>query len=474
MPNEVKQFYSGPWIMNGAYQFAGGSNPRGEWNSGHGTWSPRIGMAYRLNDKMSIRAAYGRYITPWTNANSNMSTGGTGANLLEVLVPGSYSYYTGAYPAVQGVPVMNLKDPFPAAYPVIPTYQKTLGTYTSLGDSVTYMMADRTRQHSDRLNISFQRQLPTGMVADITYFMNFSNFAWDLGRDLNMVDPRIAYQYKAATNVQVANPFYNVLPVTKFPGPLRSQKTVSNSSLMKPYPQYGSINVTEGQPGGNSHYQAIQLKLQKNFSKGYSMLFGYNYHYQNDQRYYDNIATYLQQYSWIPSDASRHRLTYAVTWEVPLGKGRTYMANAPRWVDAVLGGWNITPTGFWRSGRFIRFGGLVVSGDPHIDNPDQTHWFNKSVFSIIPAYTARNNPWQYDGLNGPQQFNMDTSFVKSFRIVERVRFELRADVFNIINNITWNNPDTNVNSANFGRSANNDQLTQTYGRRTQLGLRLQF
>ena len=28
---------------------------------------------------------------------------------------------------VQGVPVMNLKDPFPAAYPVIPTYQKTLG-----------------------------------------------------------------------------------------------------------------------------------------------------------------------------------------------------------------------------------------------------------------------------------------------------------------------------------------------------------
>jgi hypothetical protein len=43
-----------------------------------------------------------------------------------------------------------------------------------------------------------------------------------------------------------------------------------------------------------------------------------------------------------------------------------------------------------------------------------------------------------------------------------------------VNNITWNNPDTNVNSANFGRSANNDQLTQTYGRRTQLGLRLQF
>ena len=69
---------------------------------------------------------------------------------------------------------------------------------------------------------------------------------------------------------------------------------------------------------------------------------------------------------------------------------------------------------------------------------------------------------------------MDASLVKSFQMIERFRFELRMDVFNVVNNITWNNPDTSVTSANFGRSANNDQLTQTYGRRAQLGLRLQF
>jgi hypothetical protein len=473
MPAEVKQFYNGPWIFNGAYQFTGPDH-RAQWNSGKGVLSPRVGVAYRINDKMSVRAAYGRYITPWTNANQNLSTGGTGANLLEVLVPGSFNYYTGAYPMVQGVPVMNLKDPFPAAYPVIPAYQKSLGRYTSLGDTVTYMIDDRPRQHSDRFNLSFQRQLPTGMILDVTYFLNYSNFAWDLSRDLNMVDPRIAYQYKAATNISVANPFYNILPVQKFPGTLRSQKTVSITSLMKPYPQYGSINVTEGQPGGNMRYQALQFKVQKNYSKGYSMLFGYNYHRQRDQRFFDNIAQYLQQYTWIPSDASRHRLTFAATWEVPFGKGRSYMSHAPRLVDMILGGWNITPTGFWRSGRFIRFGAMVVNGDPHVSNPGPTQWFNKSVFSILPAYTPRTNPWQYDGLNGPQQFNMDGSLVKSFPIVERFRFELRMDVFNVLNNITWNNPDTNVTSANFGRSANNDQLTQTYGRRTQLGLRLQF
>lgn len=58
--------------------------------------------------------------------------------------------------------------------------------------------------------------------------------------------------------------------------------------------------------------------------------------------------------------------------------------------------------------------------------------------------------------------------------MERFRFELRMDVFNVFNNITWADPDTNVNSANFSRSANNNQATETYGRRTQLGLRLQF
>ena len=140
----------------------------------------------------------------------------------------------------------------------------------------------------------------------------------------------------------------------------------------------------------------------------------------------------------------------------------------------VLGGWNITPTGFWRSGRLVRFGGLVVNGDPHVEHADQTHWFNKAAFAVLPAFTARTNPWQYDDIRGPQQFNMDASLVKSFQLYEEIRFELRMDVFNLVNNITWNNPDTSVTSANFGRSANNDQLTQTYGRRTQLGLRIQF
>jgi len=200
-----------------------------------------------------------------------------------------------------------------------------------------------------------------------------------------MVDPRIAFQYKDAVNQAVANPFFNILTVDKFPGPLRYQQQVSISSLMKPYPQYGSIDVTDGQPGGNMKYHSLQIKLQKNFSRGYSMLLGYNYHYEQDQRYYDGVDNYLKQYTWINAPNSRHRLSVAGTWEVPLGRGRSYMSNVPRVVDALVGGWDLTPVMFWRSGRYAQFGGMVVNGDPHISNPGPEH-------GSIPRYFRRCQP----------------------------------------------------------------------------------
>ena len=137
------------------------------------------------------------------------------------------------------------------------------------------------------------------MVLDVTYYLNLSSFIFDTTRNLNMVDPNIAYTNKDAVNQQVPNPFYNILPVEKFPGPLRYQQTVSISSLMKPYPQYGDLNVIDGQPGGNMKYQSLQIRLQKNFTNGYSFLFGYNYHYEQDERFFNDIATYNQQYTWI-------------------------------------------------------------------------------------------------------------------------------------------------------------------------------
>ena len=129
----------------------------------------------------------------------------------------------------------------------------------------------------------------------------------------------------------------------------------------------------------------------------------------------------------------------------------------------------------WRSGNFISFGGLVVTGDPHVSNPGPARWFDTTVFQRLPAYTQRTNPVTYSGLTGPGYFNLDLSLVKSFRIVERLSAELRLDTFNTPNSMTWNEPNTTVTSTYFGKSSG--QLNANgvgVGRQTQLGFRLRF
>ncbi len=460
MPAELAQFYKGPTILNGAFQFAD-SNNRGQWNAGKGGLSPRVGMAYRINDKTSFRVGYGRYLTPWT--------GGT-FNIFDTIYVG-YKNVTGAYPAVLGVPQARLRDPFPASAPVVPAYEKALGRYTGLGDSLSYVAANRPRSYSDRINFSLQRQLMQNMVLDVTYYLNFSNQNIG-GFNVNQVDPRVAYEYKDATNRAVPNPFFNFSTVDKFPGAQRFQSTVALTSLMRPYPQYGNLNVIDGIEGGGSRYQSFQLRLNRRFANGYSVLMGYNYSRQNNEVFFNDIASFTRELTWQGSDLPRHRLSIAATWEVPVGRGRSLLSSMPRALDLVLGGWDLTGLTTWRSGFFVRFGGMVVNGDPKIDNPTPGKWFNTSAFSRLPNFTPRTNPWQYDGLTNPGLFNVDASLVKRVPVTERVRGELRMDVFNAANNMTWANPNTNVQSSLFG--VTNNQLSATFGRRAQLGLRVEF
>jgi hypothetical protein len=70
---------------------------------------------------------------------------------------------------------------------------------------------------------------------------------------------------------------------------------------------------------------------------------------------------------------------------------------------------------------------------------------------VLPAFTRRENPLQYDSVKGPRLLNLDMTLAKEFRVTERVRFELRGEAYNVTNRFTGANPDVNVTSANFGK-----------------------
>jgi hypothetical protein len=309
------------------------------------------------------------------------------------------------------------------------------------------------------------------VLLDVSYYANFTSQVSVL-YNVNQIDPRPGLQYQGAVNQQVDNPFYNYLTTDQFPGPLRFQQKVSLQSLMRPYPQYGDLNVNDGIDGGDMRYHSMQIRLEKRYSSGYSMMLGYNFNHQKDQVFYDNVDNYEKNWTWQKTNREQHRVSFAGTWDVPLGNGRAYLNNAHPLLDGIVGGWVLSGLVTWNSGAYLRFGGMQANGNPVIDNPQPDRWFDTSVFDQLPAWTRRSNPWQYDGLTGPGRFAMDLSIVKDFRITEKVKFVLRADSFNAANNMTWADPSTNVNSSLFG--VTNNQRGNSYGRRTQLGARIEF
>ena len=463
MPAGTKQFYTGPWILNGAFQFTSDAH-RGAWNGDRGSWSPRVGMGWRLTRKMALRVGYGRYALPH-NMNQNA------VNQYSVPSAG-FSNYTDAQPDVQGVPQMFLSDPFNSSFPVVPSYGKKFGAYTGIGDTITFINPDRPRSFSNRINVSLQYQLPFNLLADVTYFLNYSTRLYQANYNINQTDPRIQLEYKAATNIQVPNPFYGLSTPNLSPGAIWNQKTVSALTLAKPYPQYGNITMIDGLGGGDQYYHSLQLKLIKTYSAGLSLLVGYNYNVQKNLTFYDNVDNYLKNFTSQDSGRYRHRLVGSGTYRIPVGRGRHYLRASGRLVDALVGGWELAGSSTWHSGDLLQFGAYAVSGDPKIDNPGPNAWFNTSLFANNPAYTRRTNPWYYYNIRGPQFFNIDATLSKEFPLTERYRFQLRVETYNALNNCNVNKPNMSLSSAQFGKST--DIYSNAYGRRFQFGLRLRF
>jgi len=213
-------------------------------------------------------------------------------------------------------------------------------------------------------------------------------------------------------------------------------------------------------------YNQFQLKAQRAFTSGFNFLFTYVYTLErsqinnfNDQTYYNNT------FQWQDSNQPRHRMNIAGTYELPIGRGRHYMSGVPKGVDAVVGGWKITPVFQYTSGDFPQFGTLIVTGNPCISNPSAGQWFNTSVFQPIPAntYVLRSNPLQYSCLTGPHFWDLDASLAKTFNLTSKFRAQLKMTAYNALNNLNRGDPDTNVYDSNFGKALYQGSPGGTFG-----------
>ncbi|HEX8160593.1 MAG TPA: carboxypeptidase regulatory-like domain-containing protein [Pyrinomonadaceae bacterium] len=276
--------------------------------------------------------------------------------------------------------------------------------------------------------------------------------------------------------------------------------------LFQPYPQYtGGLNVFDS--NDYSNYAGLQLIFKRRFSQGLNFQTGYTYSISKDNRSWDpSLSTVstgsVQAASSTPFDLRDRSLNYAWSdfdrrhvfqstylYELPFGRGRHFGKDAHGIANHVIGGWQTSGTVVWTSGRpFTVYSGLSTVSNVVQSTADCTgctrdmgelvleggrnFWFNadqRKLFSQ-PAPGSIGNTGRNFFL-APSYFQWDASLSKKFRLTERVSFDLRADVSNVLNHPSFDNPTALITSSIFGRI--NDSVTNN-ARRIQFAGKLFF
>ncbi|HKN34182.1 MAG TPA: TonB-dependent receptor [Terriglobales bacterium] len=229
---------------------------------------------------------------------------------------------------------------------------------------------------------------------------------------------------------------------------------------------------------GNMKYDALQAVLQKQMSHDLQAQVSYTYskcmsdstgyygawnNALSASAYWQNV--YDQRAEWAPCyyDATHVISAYAI-YDLPFGHGKMLGTNANKVVNQVIGGWEVSPIVYFRtgwpmpvyaahdnSGTFSRGARADCHGIPAITNTPISgvgvQWFtNTGQFTDPAVGTFGNCAPQLGALRSPRYTDVDLSLHKNFPITERFRLQFRTDFINAFNHVQYNAPDMGLGS----------------------------
>ncbi len=460
--------------LRGGLLFAGvGGASRGAYNTPKRNFMPRLGFAYKLTDKTVVRGGYGIFFGFLGQRRGDVNQ--TGFNTNTALTPSLNNGVTF---------IETLSNPFVAFQNgLTPARGAGDGAQTFLGQSITFFNPNPLSPYHQRWELSVQRELPQGWVAEVAYVGNRGTHI-EITRNLNVTPQKYLSKSTTRDNTTnayltalIPNPFVGLMPANAAAG-FRAA-SIARQQLLRPFPQFDGVTTTTND--GYSWYHSLQTRLDKRFSKGYTL--GMNYTFSKFMQATELLNQDDPRPSEVISDADRpHRFSASGIYELPFGKGRKIGANVSRAASYFISGWQVSGVYQFQSGVPIGFGNIFFNGDVHniaLPGDQQTvaRWFNTDAGFVKasaeqPVNNVRTFPIRFANLRSDKINNIDLSILKKTEIFENKNLEFRAELINAFNHVLFPGPTTGVTSAAFGQIVASNQAN--YARRTQITVKFTF
>ena len=448
-------------------------------NTPKGNFSPRIGLAYSVDNKTVVRAAFGTfYGTIFQNLGGQLAYPGfdntISTNNLGTAVAQPFSLSQG-FPLA---PPPNLQNPFAAL----------VGSSAANPYSPQISFNDQSHMPLvQQWNLGFERQLPLALTLEVNYV---GNHALHLSANVN----------------QNQVPLSSVDAVT-----LANSSVVTQNALQFPNLKAFTVNSNIG----SSNYNGLQVSVRRQFNKQLAVLSNYTYSKSMDDgsTIYNFSAPNGTANSQYPVAGPNFTHDFAVSnidSKHVLNIAMIYTTPGPWW----LRNWHISPV-------FVGHTGLPVNitqsgeipgasqrpnGDPRLlklANPTKNgpalQYFDSpqtdTNFSLTPSGPVYNTingvrtrivatgfgNVSRDSNRAPGEADFDASVSKDFKIREALNFQFRVDAFNVINHTNFQSPSGSLSvtevgtTATFATSSGFGRITGTQpNRQMQLSARFFF
>jgi hypothetical protein len=413
-------------------------------------FAPRLGIAYRATNTLVVRAGYGISIDPYSMARSMR----TNHPVIIELDKNTVNSWLPAQTLAEGIPPIEVPELGDGIVDI------------PLNVSASTMPDEFRRGYIQSWNFTVQKELPSGFAAEVGYVatrqirqLGFQQLNW---------------------------------------APIGAGQ--AGQQLFKAFGRTATTRI--GGPVGGSHFDSMQARLQRRFSRGFALQVAYtwgksitNAGEDNSDGTLDiNIPEYYGLNRRVSSFDRTHNLSISQITELPFGKGKPF-ANTGRVLPAIVGGWQVngvvsfysgSPFTVTSSGTSLNAPGNAQTADqikPNVAKlggigPDQA-FFDPLAFA--PVTERRFGTAGFNILRGPGVANWDFGVVRHFPITERWNLEFRMDSFNFTNTPHFNNPGANVSSLRLNpdgtvRDLNGfSEVLSAFGERQfRLGLRMSF